>query len=113
MVSRMKSAWSLTPPQKTPPLDSAAILARGRAAEALLKNDTLNAVFSELEVALWQKFRSSKPNDSEARDKVWLSFNLLDEVSKRLHTYVTEAEMQRRAEEQRAKSGKAKGSYFE
>lgn len=88
------------------------VLARGRSAELLLKNETLAGVFKEIEFSLWQKFRASKQNESPTRDTIWLSFNLLDEVTKRLHTYVTEAEMQRKADEQRKASAKAKGSYF-
>lgn len=87
-------------------------MARGRNAESLLRNDTLQGVFKELELGLWGKFRASRLNDTETREYCWTAINLLDEVSKRLQSYVNEAALHRKTEEQRKQSAEAKGSYF-
>ena len=62
---------------------------RGARAEALLKDDLLQAAFSELRQSLLHSWETTAAGQTEERERTWLSLRLLEKIKSMLETHVT------------------------
>ena len=64
--------------------DKHEMMTRGAKAEALLKNEILLGAFSALEAKYMQTWRSTTGVETDAREKLWLAYHILDDVKNHL-----------------------------
>jgi hypothetical protein len=107
----MQPAWN--PLTKPEPLNVDEIIRRGENARQLLASPTLKEAFADIERGLLQKWRLTAVEEHQRREQAWLYLNALDDVSKRLHTWLTEATLESDRIKRELERNKQSGRYFE
>ena len=85
-----------------PKITKAEKIARGHEAEKLINNPILNDAFERIEIKIYEKWRTSKGNDEEARKNAYLMQRLLDDLRGELVLDVRRAAFEKSAQKREA-----------
>lgn len=110
MLANLVPEWN--PSEKPKPLEVDEKIRRGEAARMLLANELWKDAFKQVEHGILVKWRGSAPEEIQRRETAWLYLNALDEVSKCLHSYVTEAAVEGERLKRERDAKKRNGSLY-
>ncbi len=84
------------------------IIAKGERAKQLLDSELFLSTMAEIQSEMFANFLATSGDEGEARDTYWALSNACIEIERKLRTHVTNAEVERRAqqEEKQAQGGK-------
>ena len=77
-----------------------------------MQNETLKEAFADIERRYMERWRGTSVQDAEVREYAWLAVNTLDDLSKRLHTWLVEADAEAKKLEEQRKAKNRNGRYY-